>query len=49
MKYKTITITFMGETQEHIQIDNGDGSFESFPVDENNSRYQKFLIELEGE
>lgn len=30
---------------ENVLIDNGDGSFESFPVDENNPRYIQWLAE----
>ena len=49
MKYKTITTEDMGKNYEHIQIEREDGSFESFPVDENNPRYQQFLAETEKE
>ncbi len=50
MKYRTIetSIPFSDEKQEHIVIERGDGSFESFPVDEANPRYQQFLKETEG-
>jgi hypothetical protein len=33
----------------HIIIDNGDGSFKSFPADESNPEYIKFLAQLEEE
>jgi hypothetical protein len=32
---------------KHIQIDNGDGSFKSFPADESNPEYIAFLAQLE--
>jgi hypothetical protein len=47
MNYEIITVELMGETYEHVQIDRGDGSFESFPVDEKNPRYIQFLAEQE--
>jgi len=49
MKYKEIETEFMGITQKHIIIDNGDGSFKSFPADENNPEYVRFLEQLESE
>jgi hypothetical protein len=49
MKYKEIEIEFMGVIQKHIIIDNGDGSFKSFPVDEENPEYVAFLAQLEVE
>lgn len=48
MNYEIIEIEFMGQTQEHVIIDRGDGSFESFPVDPENPRYQAFLEQVEG-
>jgi hypothetical protein len=48
MNYEEIEIEFMGETQKHIIIDNGDGSFKSFPADETNPEYVAFLEALEG-
>lgn len=46
MTYKKITTeTVNGVTQEHIIIDNGDGSFTSFPVDNTNQTYLKWLEE----
>ena len=49
MKHKEIETEFMGETQKHIIIDNGDGSFKSFPADEENPEYVAFLAQLEAE
>jgi hypothetical protein len=48
MNYKEIEVESMGETQKHIIIDNGDGSFKSFPADESNPEYVAFLEALEG-
>jgi hypothetical protein len=31
---------------KHILIDNGDGSFKSFPADESNPEYIAFLAQL---
>ena len=47
MEYKEIETEFMGITQKHIIIDNGDGSFKSFPADESNPEYVAFLAALE--
>jgi hypothetical protein len=49
MKYEEIEIESMGQTQKHIIIDNGDGSFKSFPADEKNPEYIAFLAQLEAE
>jgi len=49
MNYKEIETEFMGETQKHIIIDNGDGSFKSFPADPENPEYVAFLAQLENE
>jgi hypothetical protein len=49
MKYEEIETEFIGVTQKHIIIDNGDGSFKSFPVDEENPEYVAFLARLEAE
>jgi hypothetical protein len=49
MNYKEIEIEFMGETQKHIIIDNGDGSFKSFQAEESNPDYILFLAELNKE
>jgi hypothetical protein len=49
MNYKKIETEFMGEIQKHIIIDNGDGSFKSFPADEENPEYIAFLAQLELE
>jgi hypothetical protein len=38
--YEIITVTGMGDTEtQHVILDLGDGSFKSFPVDENNPEY----------
>jgi hypothetical protein len=37
------------ENNKHIIIDNGDGSFKSFPADESNPEYIAFLEALEKE
>jgi hypothetical protein len=47
MKYEEIEIESMGVTQKHIVIDNGDGSFKSFPADESNPEYIAFLEALD--
>jgi septum formation topological specificity factor MinE len=49
MKYEEIETEFMGVIQKHIMIDNGDGSFKSFPADESNPEYIAFLAQLEAE
>jgi hypothetical protein len=47
MDYQEITIELDGS--KHIIIDNGDGSFKSFPADESNPEYVAFLETLEAE
>jgi len=47
MKYEEITLELDGS--KHIIIDNGDGSFKSFPADETNPEYINFLAQLEAE
>ena len=49
MNYKEIETESFGTTQKHIIIDNGDGSFKSFPADESNPEYIAFLEQLEAE
>jgi len=49
MKYEEIEIQSAGGPQKHIIIDNGDGSFKSFPADESNPEYIAFLAQLEQE
>jgi hypothetical protein len=49
MDYQEIENEFMGITQKHIIVDNGDGSFKSFPADEENPEYVAFLTQLENE
>jgi hypothetical protein len=43
MNYKEIEIESVSGTQKHIIIDNGDGSFKSFPADSENAEYVAFL------
>jgi hypothetical protein len=45
MKYEEITLQL--DNSKHIIIDNGDGSFKSFPADETNPEYITFLAQLE--
>lgn len=47
MNYEIITIESMFGPQEHVSITREDGSIESFPVDENNPRYQQFIAAQE--
>jgi len=49
MEYEEIETEFMGVTQKHIIIDNGNGSFKSFPADESNPEYIAFLEALDKE
>jgi hypothetical protein len=49
MNYKEIETTIYGVTQKHIVIDNGDGSFKTFPADESNPEYIAFLEALDKE
>ena len=49
MNYEEIEIESYGTKSKHILIDNGDGSFKSFPADESNLEYVKFLAQLEEE
>ena len=49
MNYEEIETEFMGNVQKHIVINNGDGSFKSFPADEANPEYVAFLAQLEQE
>jgi hypothetical protein len=49
MNYEEIEIQSIGITTKHIIIDNGDGSFKSFPVDESNPEYIAFLEALDKE
>jgi hypothetical protein len=46
MNYKEITIEGPEGESKHIIIDNGDGSFTSFPADESNPEYVAFLATL---
>ena len=47
MKYEEIETETPTGLQKHIIIDNGDGSFKSFPADEENPEYVTFLAQLE--
>jgi hypothetical protein len=50
MNYEEIEIEkFDGTKKTHIVIDNGDGSFTSFPADESNPEYIRFLEALDAE
>jgi hypothetical protein len=49
MNYKEVEVESLGVTQKHIIIDNGDGSFKSFPSDESNPEYIAFLEALDKE
>jgi len=48
MTYETIEVAGIDGTQKHIIIDNGDGSFKSFPADEANPEYAQFLEALDA-
>ena len=47
MKYQEITLEL--NNSKHIQVDNGDGSFTSFPAENSNPNFIAFLQELEKE
>ena len=49
MNYEEIEIISVNGNSKHIIIDNGDGSFKSFPADPNNPEYVAFLKALEKE
>jgi hypothetical protein len=49
IQYKEFESESMGETQKHIIVDNGDGSFKSFPANLDNPEYQAYLAQLEEE
>ena len=49
MKYEELETQIAGLVQKHIIIDNGDGSFKSFPAHESNPEYIAFLAQLEAE
>jgi len=49
MNYKEITLEGPEGESKHIIIDNGDGSFKSFPAEETNPEYIAFLAQLEAE
>jgi hypothetical protein len=43
MNYEEIEVESYGVITKHIVIDNGDGSFKSFPADPANPEYVAFL------
>lgn len=43
MNYQELEVESPFGIQKHIIIDNGDGSFKSFPADESNPEYLAFL------
>ena len=47
MTFQEIEAASPDGLQKHIIIDMGDGSFKSFPADENNPEYVAFLKQLE--
>lgn len=47
MNYQEIEVESQAGLQKHIIIDNGDGSFKSFPADNSNPEFISFLRELE--
>jgi hypothetical protein len=47
MNYEEIEVESMGSIQKHIVIDNGDGSFKSFPANPANPEYVAFLKALD--
>jgi hypothetical protein len=49
MDYKEFTVETFEGIVKYIQINNEDGSFKSFPVDENNHEYIAFLSQLSEE
>jgi hypothetical protein len=49
MNYEEITVQGSDGESKHIIIDNGDGSFKSFPADPENPEYVAFLAQLENE
>jgi len=49
MNYEEIEIEFFDTTEKHIIIDNGDGSFKSFPAKLDNPEYVAFLTPPEND
>ena len=47
MNFQEIEVETLGGKEKHIIIDLGDGSFKSFPADDNNPEYVAFLKQLE--
>lgn len=48
MKYEILEFDLIRGKKSFVFIEREDGSYESFPVDETNPRYQQFLKETEG-
>jgi hypothetical protein len=49
MNYEEVQFDTPEGIEKVIVIDNGDGSFKSFPADESNPEYVAFLAQLEEE
>ena len=50
MKYELFTVELPdGSIREHVVIYFDENNAETFPADENNPRYQRFLAELDTE
>lgn len=49
MNYQIVELESFGVIQRHVIVDRGDGSFESFPVDDENPRYQQWLAQQSEE
>ena len=47
MNYEIVTVESISGESDHVVISRDDGSFETFPADENNPRYIQFLAEQE--
>lgn len=45
MTYQIVETQYMGKIYQSVIVDLGNNSFETFPVDENNPRYQQWLAE----
>jgi len=44
--YKTIISSYYGNTKQYVIRDNQDGSFTSFPTEQDNTDYQQFKKDL---
>jgi hypothetical protein len=49
MTFEEVEVESLAGLQKHIIIDNGDGSFKSFPADNSNPEFLSFLQALEKE